>query len=448
MASWSEQGEEDAREYEDISDAYAADGYRQGVPNGPEYEVDEVEVTVSEPSPTGDAAVGAAISRAGSNAAGAARGAGKSIAGGFSAMRQVRQASKLRANAQSDLRDIELGLEEDRSLLVHREDVERNYEEIVLTQTGEIDAAQAEVNEAAQGLEEQQAEKKRLEDELRRMRERHEQKLRPYRNLMDSSRGRSDDAAKALANARRAVKSAESAVNDATKRRSQRISAAHRAVDNAKERLSAVQAEYDALMADGATDSSAVAKVEGELQAEAANLQTKHAEVTQVTEEAQSSVDQAQQNLWALQRELSAAEKVAETAKEEATTHKDEYDGLFKEAQAKERAHEEAIKSCDSRIRDLSKTKANAETRVSEAQAVLDEANEIHAHPETTEGLRQRIANEEDDLMEARAELEELTISERELRRSTRGARTIFIVVTVLVVLLIAVLVWFFLLRA
>ena len=124
---------------------------------------------------------------------------------------------------------------------------------------------------------------------------------------------------------------------------------------------------------------------------------------------------------------------MAETAKEEATAHKDEYDGLYKDAQAKERAREEAIKSCDARIRDLSKTKEAAEARVRDAQAILDEANEIHAHPETTEGLRQRIANEEEDLMYARAELDELAANERELRRSTRGARTIFITVTVLV---------------
>ena len=55
----------------------------------------------------GDAAVGAAITRAGSTAAGAANDAGRSIAGGFSAMRQVRQASKMRANARAEVREIE-----------------------------------------------------------------------------------------------------------------------------------------------------------------------------------------------------------------------------------------------------------------------------------------------------------------------------------------------------
>ena len=73
----------------------------------------------------------------------------------------------------------------------------------------------------------------------------------------------------------------------------------------------------------------------------------------------------------------------------------------------------------------------------------MDEANEIHAHPETTEGLRQRIADEEADLLDAQAELDELSVTERELRRSTRGSRAIVIVTAVAVIALIVVLVWF-----
>lgn len=435
MERWSD-SDSDAIEYEDGEYEYPADDLPE-----------EVVEVIEEQGSSGDAAVGAAITRAGSTAAGAAVGAGKSLAGGFSAMREVREASRLRASARAKVHDIEQGLEEDRSLLVHREDVERNYDEIVSTQAAAVETAQGEIDEAAADIEGLEAQRKKLGEELRRMKERHEQQLRPYRNLMDSSRGRSDDAAKALANARRSVKSAEVAVNEATRRRAKRISDSHQAVDNAKERLRVVEAERDALVTDGATDAAAIAKVESELATEQANLQMATSEVTRVTDEAQKSVDQAQQVLWTRQREQAAAEKAAETAKEEATTHKNEYDGRFKEAQAKEKAHEDAIRACDTRIKDLRKTKDAAEGRKREAQTILDEANEIHAHPETTEGLRQRIKNEELDLEDAMAELDELTANERDLRRSTRGARTIFIVVTVAVIALIIILVWFFVFR-
>ncbi len=439
MSRWSD-SDSGVDEYEDGAYEYEY----------PDDDIPEEMVEVSEgreEAVSGDSAVGAAITRAGSSAAGAAKGAGRSLAGGLSALKQVRNVSRQRANARAHVRDIEQALDDNRALLVHREDITRNYDEIVATQTTAIEVADAEITEAKASIEEQEARRRKLDDELRRMKERHEQKLRPYRNLMDSTRGRSDDAAKALANARRATKNAEAAVNDATKRRVKRISDAHHAVDNAKERLRAVEAERDTLRADGATDTAAITKIESECAAERANLENATADVARITQEAQASVDQAQQDLWVKQREQASAEKVAEAAKEEAMTHKNEYDGMFKEAQAKERAREDAIKSCDSRIKDLTKTKNAAEARKREAEAILNEAEEIHAHPETTEGLRQRIANEEADLESAEVALDEITIMERDLRRDTRAARVIFVVVAVLVAKLIVFLIWFFLLR-
>jgi chromosome segregation ATPase len=265
---------------------------------------------------------------------------------------------------------------------------------------------------------------------------------------MDSSRGRSDDAAKALAATKRSVRAAESGLNDATKRREQRIASAHRAVDNAQERLSSVANELQTLSADPDASPAAIAKVKGELATEQSHLQTAQADVDTVTQEAQASVDQAQQNLWALQRELAAAEKAAEAAKTEATARKDEYDGMYRDAQAKERAREEAIKAGESKVRDLNKTLDAAENRARTAQAVLNEAQEIHDHPETTEGLRERIANEEDDLADAQADLEDLLALERDLRRSTRTSRIAFVVAAVAIVALVVLLVWFFLLRS
>lgn len=394
--------------------------------------------------PKGDAAVGAALSKASKAGAMAAAGAGRSIAGGFSAIREVRRAAKQRSDAQTDLREIERGLEEDRTLLAHREDVERNFDSIVDSQLAEIEQAEQEAKEAETQANEQLARAKELKGELRAMRVRHEQKLRPYRNLMESSRGRSDDAAKALANARRSVRNAETALNSATKSRQQRIDAANRAVDNAQQRWNSVQNEHDALMQpDSGATSAAISKVEGELAAEQAHLEAARADVVQVTKEAQQSVDQAQKNLWAQQQQLSTAEKVAAEAKEKATAHKDEYDGMYRDAQAKEKAKEDAIRSCETRVRDLQKTQDDSLGRAKAAQVLLDEANEIHAHPETTEGLRQRIADEEEDLEAAEAELESLASNERELRRSTRGARIAFAVAIVVAIVLICVLVWF-----
>ena len=80
----------------------------------------------SKEATSGDAAVGAAITKAGTSAAHAAAGASRSLVGGLSAIRDVRHAKKQRADAQADLRDIERLLEADRSDLAHRREIERN----------------------------------------------------------------------------------------------------------------------------------------------------------------------------------------------------------------------------------------------------------------------------------------------------------------------------------
>ena len=430
------------------------DAYADDVPydDTEAYDIDEEaqDAEAAAGEATGDEAVAGAMARVGSSAKNAAVGAGRSIAGGVSALRQVRHASKLRSDAEADVREIERGLEEDRDELAHRDDVERNYTQIVAAQSAEIADAQAAVTDAETSIAEHRSQAQQLTNELRAMRERHEQKLRPYRNLMDSSRGRSDDAAKALANVRRNVRSAERALADATKNRDTRISGAHRSVDAAQERVGALETELAALMQgedEAGTSEAAIAKMEGELASNRAALASARTDVTQITQEAQDAVDQAQRRLLSLQRDQTQAEKLAETAKAEATARKDEYDGMYRDAQAKEKAHEEAIKSCETRIRDLTQSRDAAQDRLDDARDMLDEANEIHAHPETTEGLRQRIADEEADLADAQEELDELLQEERELRRSTRGSRIIAVAVGVLVLVLIALCVWFFVLR-
>lgn len=399
---------------------------------------------------TGDVAVAQAIVSAGNSARDAAADAGRSIAGGFTALRQVRQASKMRADCEADVREIQRGLEEDRDELDHREDVERNYAHIVAAQKAEMKDARATMAKAEADINAQKAESQRLEEELRAMREQHEQELLPYRNLMDSSRGRSDDAAKALANVRRATRNAERAFGEATKNRDARISAAHRAVDNAQERVGALDADLNTLRmssdADG-TSAAAIAKTENELASNQRALDFARSEVVQVTKEAQDAVDQAQRKLLSLQRELAQAEKLAETNKAEAAAHKDEYDSMYREAQSKERAHEDSIKACEARIRDLNHTYEVARERYEDARDVLAEANEIHSHPETTEGLRERIADEEADLEDALAELDELVEEERRLRRTTRGSRMVVIAIVVALLAIVALCVWLFVLR-
>ena len=70
-----------------------------------------------------------------------------------------------------------------------------DYDAIISEQTGTIDAAQKEMGDAQTRIEQLQAERDGLRAQLEQMKSEHEQSLRPYKKLSESTKGRSDDAA-------------------------------------------------------------------------------------------------------------------------------------------------------------------------------------------------------------------------------------------------------------
>lgn len=367
---------------------------------------------------------------------------GRSISQGMRSIGELRKTSRQRSQVQAEVRDMERAIEDDRDELAHRIEVDRDYDAIVSEQTRAIAEATKDEEAAKSAWDAEQQRLDQLKNELSAMKERHEQKLRPYRNLMDSSRGRSDDAAKQLANTKRDVRRAESDLNEATKRRTQRIANAHQAVDNSKDRLASIMTELETTQGDPEAKSAAIQKLQDEYAAQQRQLQRANEDVTQVTQECQQEVDQAQQYLWRKQRELSKCEQDADSAKQEAATHKDEYDTLYRKAQDKERAKQEEIRAAEKRVSELERSTSEAAGRRTDAQALLDEANDIHAHPEHTEVLRNRIADTQQDLKDVRQELATLSASEKELRRSTRAARIVVIAVVVVLILVVILVIW------
>lgn len=365
-----------------------------------------------------------------------------SMAGSMKAIGELRKTSRMRSQARTDVRELEQAIEGDRAELAHRVEVAKNYDAIIAEQTKLAEQAAEDEAKASGEAARQGKRLDELKDELSAMKESHEQKLRPYRNLMESSRGRADDAAKQLATAKRDVRRAESDLNDATKRRTQRITSAHRSVDNAKERLATIQNEMDHMQTNPEAKPAAAEKLQEEYAAQQRQLERANAEVTQVTQESQNEVDQAQQYLWRKQRELTKCEQDAEAAKQESMSHKDEYDRLFRQAQERERKKQGEIRDVEHFIETLESDVEDAQRRAADAEEILEDARDIQAHPELTEMLRERIADEQQDLKDAKRDLAKLTSSEKELRKKTLSARIAMIAAAIAVVLIVAVIIW------
>ncbi|WP_058270156.1 coiled-coil domain-containing protein [Olsenella massiliensis] len=354
------------------------------------------------------------------------------LKGGLDAVKRVWEASRQHATARGQLRELSQALKEDRDELERRTRIEDNYDAIVSEQEAELKDAQGALRDADGRAEKAAGDAGALQESLSSLRAEHEDSLRPYRELMDATKGRSDDAARSLADARRAVKGADQQVAEAAKRREQRIAAANKAVDNAQDRLRKVQAELMALKKDPSASASALSKMQSEAVAEQAHLDAARNDVARVTVECQQLVDNAQTHLWTQRQSLEAVERQAGDAKREATSRREEYESLYNAARDEERQLQDQISQVE-HDRQLAQDDAReAQGRITAARDILDEAGDVHDTPEKTAALERAIDERQAQLVSLEAEVEGLARFERNLRARTRGQRLAFVGIALL----------------
>lgn len=369
-------------------------------------------------------------------------GALESLRNGISAIQSVHEAARQHADARNASKQLSDQIAADTETLAHREQIERDFASIVSEQEAERAEASAMLEDArstAQHLEETIAS---LNDQLTRMKQDHEEALRPYRELMESTKGRSDDAARSFSEARRAVKAAESQVADSAKQREQRIATANRAADNAQDRLRRVEAELTSLQRDPSASPSAVSKMQSELVSEQAHLDSARDEVTRVTEECQRLVDNAQTHLWTQRQSLETIEHKANQAKEEAAARREEYERLYNAAMDEERALADRIAQERANQAGAERDADDAQQRVDAADEKLSEARDIHTTPQVTAALRDAIAANRRQLDALSAEIDRLAEGERALRDQTRRQRYVVFGIAAAAIVLVLLVVW------
>lgn len=365
------------------------------------------------------------------------------VTGGFSAMRKVHAASKEHSNARNELKKAEGALADDKKMLDHRIDVTRSYAQIVSEQTKARTDAEKAKAAAERHIEALKEEHDKLAGQLEAMRAEHAEALKPFQNVMDSTRGRADDTAKLLAEAKKAAKAAQTEANDAQSRREQRISAANKAYDNAQARMRKLNADLEELKGRPDAEAGAIARMEQEISAERAHLESTKADIPLVTDEAQKNVDAAQRHLWNQQQALDAAQKAAEEASQEAKRRKAEYDERYQSFQTEEATLDNDVVQREMGIRDASKDRDTAQANIEAAQKLLDEAEDIHSHPEVTKKLAESVAEKQRIVDAQKQEVSSLARSEKQLRSATRKQRITFVALLIVIAAVILLVVWF-----
>ena len=370
-------------------------------------------------------------------ALGAAKGAASTLRAGAFALRDVRNASRQSADARAQAKKIDEALESDQEVLDHRREIESSYASIVERQSRIVADAKARAASARQRFEGLGEEHTALLADLDELKAANASELRPYKRIAETAKGALDDASRSLSEAKRAVRTAEGQVRDASDRREQSVSSANRALDNAQARQLRVQDDLKRLQAQPGSP-SAIAKMQSENVAALARVEAARAEVDRATREGQASVENAQTHLWTQNQSLEAAQREASAAKSKYDEQKADLDRRMKDAEGKEAELQRRIDQKKKAIEELEDDIKEADEAQAEAQGLIDEAELIHSTPEETARLEHAIAARRIELQQASAEVELYETTEKALRKQTRMQRFALIGAVALIVAIIA----------
>ena len=370
-------------------------------------------------------------------ALGAAKGAASTLRAGAFALRDVRNASRQSADARAQAKKIDEALESDQEVLDHRKEIESSYASIVKRQSRIVADAKARAASARQRFEGLGEEHTALLADLDELKAANASELRPYKRIAETAKGALDDASRSLSEAKRAVRTAEGQVRDASDRREQSVSSANRALDNAQARQLRVQDDLKRLQAQPGSP-SAIAKMQSENVAALARVEAARAEVDRATREGQASVENAQTHLWTQNQSLEAAQREASAAKSKYDEQKADLDRRMKDAEGKEAELQRRIDQKKKAIEELEDDIKEADEAQAEARGLIDEAELIHSTPEETARLENAIAARRIDLQQASAEVELYETTEKALRKQTRMQRFALIGAVALIVAIIA----------
>ena len=361
---------------------------------------------------------------------------------GFSAMSEVRRAKREHADARDKLAKLQAEIANDNHTLKHRVQVEEDFEQIVADQTAAIDAATTRIEELQGQLDEADAQRQNLEQQLFDMKATHEKDLAPYQQLAQSAKKRADADQDAFNSARKAARAAEKHLKDLTKRRDSELDQAKRIINASAEQIRSLNERLGDLTGDPVENAAEISKVEGEINAQTTQRENATARLKTIPDEAAGAIQAAQTTLASAKKQLESAKAAADASKKESDSKTGEFKNLRAQYRDEEGALNDKVVEAQKHIRDLSNQMAGEQKNLEAAQALLKEAEDIHATPEATKALQDKVADNSAAASVQQQQVQALAEAEKEVRARTRQSRVRLIVMLVLIAVVVCLIVW------
>lgn len=394
-------------------------------------------------SPAASRDLGTAVSNT-ANAVGAF------IAQGASAMREMNAAKKALADARAHLAELEQRIADQAEELETRQDIAGRYDQIVADQrqaiaTAQKTAAAAEIDRdahAAKATElKGQFEQMKTEDDATELR------LKAALDAVEAREASSRETGNRLV---RRLEDSKRIRDKVKAERDAGIAAAQQTVDATRAQLETLRHEYAELQrnpsANPANYTVRTSELSMQISDTADALRKAEEDVPRITADLEHSLAAAEQAVEQAQAPIADAKRAHQAVTAEADAARDELQTAKTTAATRQRELREKIAAEDKARRDQEQSIANAQADAAHAQSIIEQATEVHDHPEITESLAGSLARDKAEHAETEREVAQLEATEDAVRERTRDSRIKFTgaIVCIVAAILVIILIWLF----
>ena len=375
---------------------------------------------------------------------------GAFIAQGASAMREMNAAKKALADARAHLAELEQRIADQGEELKTRQDIAGRYDQIVAEQRQTIDTAQKAAAAAEIGRDTHAAKATELKAQLEQIKEEDDATERRLKAALDAVEARE---ASSRETGNRLVRRLEDSKRIRDKVQAERdagVAAAQQPVDATRAQLETLRREYAELQrnpsANPANYTVRTSELSMQISDTADALRKAEEDVPHITADLEHSLAAAEHAVEQAQAPIADARRAHQAVTAEADAARDELQTAKAAAATRQRELREKIAVEDKARREQEQAIANAQADVAHAQSIIEQATEVHDHPEITESLAGSLARDKAEHAETEREVAQLEAAEDDVRERTRDSRIKFTgaIVCIIAVILVIVLIGLF----
>lgn len=375
---------------------------------------------------------------------------GTFIAQGASAMREMNAAKKALADARAHLAELEQRIADQAEELEARQDIAGRYEQIVADQRQAIATAQKTAAAAEIDRDVHASKVAELKGQLEQMKTEDDATELRLKAALDAVEARE---ASSRETGNRLVRRLEDSKRIRDKVQAERdagIAAAQQTVDATRAQLETLRHEYAELQrnpsANPANYTVRTSELSMQISDTADALRKAEEDIPRITADLEHSLAAAEQAVEQAQAPIAEAKRAHQAVTAEADAARDELQTAKTAAATRQRELREKIAAEDKARRDQEQSIANAQADAAHAQSIIEQATEVHDHPEITESLAGSLARDKAEHAETEREVAQLEATEDAVRERTRDSRIKFTgaIVCIVAAILVIILVWLF----